>query len=234
MIKTRTYTTSYKKINMLSYLGKSLPPQIFNNSKYFRNVKNLFWRITSLEEKYKTLMRKITDSEMLVDGLVGIRNRGGLKALNERLSKGQSGFSSISYGSDGSTINFGSKKIDTALQDYVTRYSELLEILKYLLVDIHNDPLGKRDSFNQYIFRKSTKITQDFDFSYLTDFNKYLWNEQKHQSDISTTPIIHKSGGIIMPNLRVGGRFKKVNIKIFVEESLDNMINLLDFIHDHS
>lgn len=232
MIKTKTYTTNYQKINELSHLGKSLPPRVFNNSKYFRSVKDLFWRITSLEEKYKTLMEKIRDSEMRTDDLVGIRDRGGLKALNERLSKGQSGFSSISYGSDGVTINFGSKKIDTALQDYVIRFSELLETLKYLLADIYSDPLGKQDSFNRYIFRKTTRVSQDFDFDYLTDFNKYLWNEQKHQSDISVTPIIYKSNGMVMPKLRAEGIFRRVDLETFVEESLDNMIDLLKFIQN--
>jgi len=64
MITTKSYSISYQKINELSHLGKSLPPRVFNNSKYFKSVKDLFWRITSLEEKYKTLMEKIKDSEM--------------------------------------------------------------------------------------------------------------------------------------------------------------------------
>lgn len=233
MIKTKIYTTSYQKINELSHLGKSLPPQVFNNSKYFKNVKGIFWRITSLEEKYKILMEKIRDSEMQADDLVAIQDRGGRKALGERLSKGQSGFSSISYGSDGATINFGSKKIDVALQDYVTRFSELLETLKYLLADIYSDPLGKKDSFNQYIFRKTTKASKSFNFDYLTDFNEYLWNEQKHQSDISVSAMIYKPDGMVMPRLRAGGRFGKLDITIFTEESLESVISLLKFIHSH-
>ncbi|PJE68227.1 hypothetical protein COU94_02965 [Candidatus Shapirobacteria bacterium CG10_big_fil_rev_8_21_14_0_10_38_8] len=233
MITTKSYSISYQKINELSHLGKSLPPRVFNNSKYFKSVKDLFWRITSLEEKYKTLMEKIKDSEMRADYLIGIRDRRGLKALNERLSKGQSGFSSTSYGSNGITVNFGSKKIDTVLQDYITRYSELLETLKYLIADIYNDPLGERDSFNAFIAKNTTRMKNDFDLSYLTDFNKYLWNEQKHHSDISVTPIIYKPDETVMPKLRAEGRFRKVDITIFTEESLGNMINLLRFIHNY-
>lgn len=233
MKTTRNYSISYQKINELSHLGKSLPPRVFNNSKYFRCIKDLFGRITSLEEKYKILMEKIMDSKMRADDLVGIRVRGGLRALVERLSKGQSGFSLISYGSDKVTINFGSKKIDTVLQDYITRYSELLETLKYLIADIYNDPLGERDSFNAFIAKNTTRVKNDFDLSYLTDFNKYLWNEQKHQSDISVTPIIYKPNGIVMPKLTAEGRFRRVDITIFTEESLEGMINLLSFIHNH-
>ena len=149
------------------------------------------------------------------------------------MSKGQSGFSSTSYGSNGITVNFGSKKIDTVLQDYITRYSELLETLKYLIADIYNDPLGERDSFNAFIAKNTTRMKNDFDLSYLTDFNKYLWNEQKHHSDISVTPIIYKPDETVMPKLRAEGRFRKVDITIFTEESLGNMINLLRFIHNY-
>lgn len=231
-ITTKTYSISYQKINDLSRLGKTLPLQRFNQSEYFKSTKDLFWRISNLEDKYKALMKKITDSKIKADELVGIKKRRGFATFNEKLKEGKTGFSSISYSSDRKTIYFGSKKIETVLQDYVTRYSELLETLKYLIADIYNDLLGKRDSFNGYIARKTTKSKNDFDFSYLTDFNKYLWNKQKHQSDISVTPVIYKLDTIIMPKLRAEGRFKKVDLETFIEESLDNLIGLMRFIHN--
>ena len=231
MKTTRNYSFSYKKINKLSLLVKSLPPQVFNQSKHFQSLKDLFWRISSLEEKYKALMSKLAESKAKADELAEIKKRGGIDAFAKKVKGGNTGFSAISHGSDGITINFGSKKIGTALQDYVTRYSELLETLKYLIVDIYNDPLGERDSFNGYIARKTTKSKKDFDFDYLTDFNKHLWNAQKHKSDISLTPITYKPSGMIMPKLHAEGRFRRVNLETFTDESLDNLIELLKFIH---
>lgn len=230
-ITTKTYSISYQKINNLSHLGKTLPLQRFSQSEYFKNIKDLFWRISNFEEKYKALMKKITDSKIKADELAGIKKRGGFTALDERLKRGNTGFSAISYGSDGETINFGSKKIDAVLQDHITRYSELLETLKYLIADIYNDPLGERDSFNAFIAKNTTRIKNDFDLSYLTDFNRYLWNEQKHQSDISLSPMIYGVDNVVMPRLRAEGRFRRVDLETFVEESLDSLIEFLKFIH---
>lgn len=232
MTTMKSYSISLKKINQLSYLIKSIPLHVLNRSKYFRNIKGLFWRISSLEEKYKVLMNQFIKSRVRADELAGIKKRRGISALKEEIKKGNTGFSAISYGSDGTTVNFGSKKISTALQDYVTRYSELLETLKYLIANIYNDPPGKRDSFNGYITKKRTKANKDFDFNYLIDFNKHLWNSQKHQSDISLTPIVYKQSGVIMPRLHAGGRFRKADFETFVNESLDNLIELLKFIRN--
>jgi len=232
MITTKTYTISYEKINKLSHLGKSLPPEIFNKSKYLKNLKDLFWRVTNLEEKYKVLVGIIRDGEVRADELIAIRESGGVKALDEELSKGKSGFFAIMYGSDGATIHFSNKKIDTALQDYISRFSELLETLKYLLADTRSDPLNKQDSFNKFIKHKKPQVALHFDFDYLTDFNKYLWNEQKHQSDISVTPLTYDSGGMHLPTIRAKGRFNKQDLKICIDESLDNTILLFQFIHD--
>lgn len=234
MITTKNYTINYEKINELSLLGKSLPAKLFNRSKYFKNVKGVFWRVTNLEEKYKILMSEIRDSEMKADDLVSIRERGGIKALEEELRKGKSGFYSTSYGSDGVTIHFVSKKIDTALQDYISKFSELLETLKYLLADIYDDTLNKQDSFNKFIKLNKPQVSRHFDFNYLTDFNKYLWNEQKHQSDISVTAITYTPDGTIMPKMRAEGRFKNQDLKTFIEESLENIIKLFKFIHDNA
>lgn len=227
----KTYTINYQKINELSLIGKSLPPSVYNKSKHFKNVKDVFWRVTNLEEKYKVLMGIIRDSEVRADELIAIRESGGVKALDEELSKGKSGFFAIMYGSDGVTIHFSNKKIDTALQDYISRFSELLETLKYLLADIYNDPLNSRDSFNKFIIQRKPQVAQHFNFDYLTDFNKYLWNEQKHQSDISVTPLTYNSSGLIMPKIRAEGRFKKQDLKISIDESLENMIELFKFVH---
>ncbi len=231
MKTTKSYSISYKKINELSILVKSLPLQAFNQSKHFQSLKDLFWRVSNLEEKYKALMDKLAESKLKADQLAVIKKQGGIDAFAKRVKKGNTGFSAISHGSDGTTINFGSKKIVTTLQDYVTRYSELLETLKYLIADIYNDPLGKRDSFNAYIAKKTTKAKKDFDFDYVTDINRYLWNAQKHQADISLTPIIYKQSGMIMPKLHASGRFRKINLETFADESLDNLIELLKFIH---
>ncbi len=232
MNTTKTYTISYEKINELSHLGKSLPPGIFNRSKYFKNLKDMFWRVTNLEEKYKILMGIIRDSKVRADELVAIRENGGVKALDEELSKGKGGFFAIMYGSDGVTIHFSNKKIDTALQDYISRFSELLETLKYLLADIYSDPLNNRDSFNKFIIQRNPLVAQHFNFDYLTDFNKYLWNEQKHQSDISVTPLTYNSNGMIMPKISAGGRFKRQDLKTCIDESLENMIELFNFVHN--
>lgn len=234
MITTKNYTINYEKINELSLLGKSLPTKLFNRSKYFKNVKSVFWRVTNLEEKYKILMKQIIESEMKADDLISVRNRGGIKALDGKLSKGKNGFSSISYGSDNVTIHFGTKKIDTVLQDYVSRFSELLETLKYLLADIYDDTLNKQDSFNKFIKLNKPEVAQHFEFNYLIDFNKYLWNEQKHQSDISVTAITYTPNGIIMPKMRAEGRFKNQDLKPFIEESLENIIKLFKFIHNNA
>lgn len=231
MLVKKSYSISYKKINELSHLIKSIPLHALNRSKYFQNIKDLFWRISSLEEKYKVLVNKLGKSRIRADELAEIKKRKGIGAFAEEVKKGDTGFSAISHGSDGTTINFGSKKIVTALQDYVNRYSELLETLKYLIADIYNDPPGKRDSFNGYIVKKHTKANEDFDFNYLTDFNKYLWNFQKHKSDISLTPIVYKQSGMIMPKLHAEGRFRQVDLETFIDESLDNLIELLKFIH---
>lgn len=227
---TKNYTIDYKKINELSLIAKSLPPNIFNKSKYFKNVKDLFWRVTNLEEKYKILVGIIRDSEVRADELIAIRNSGGIKALDEELSKGKSGFFAIMYGSDGVTIHFSNKKIDTAPQDYISRYSELLETLKYLLADIYNDQLDNRDSFNKFILLKKPQVAQYFNFDYLTDFNKYLWNEQKHQSDISVTPLTYTSNGFVVPEIRAEGRFKRQNLETCLDESLENMVELFKFV----
>jgi len=234
MTTTRSYSICYQKINELSHLGKTFPLQRFNQSEYFKNIKGLFWRVSNLEGKYKTLMGKLVDSKMQADELVGIKKRRGLAALNERLSEGQTGFSSISYSSDKETINFGSKKLASVLQDYITRYSELLETLKYLIADLYNDPLGERDSFNAFIAKNTTRIKNEFDLGYLTDFNRYLWNEQKHQSDISLSPMIYGADNAAMPQLRAEGRFRRVDLETFVAESLDSLIDLLKFIHSRT
>lgn len=230
MTATKSYSISYKKINELFHLIKSIPPQVLNRSKYFQNIKDLFWRTSSLEEKYKVLVDKLIKSRIQADELAEIKKRRGIGAFEEEVKRGNTDFSAISHGSDGTTINFGSKKIVTALQDYVNRYSELLETLKYLIADIYNDPPGKRDSFNGYIVKKHTKANEDFDFSYLTDFNKHLWNFQKHQSDISLTPLVYKQSGVIMPRLHAEGRFRQVDLETFTDGSLDNLIELLKFI----
>lgn len=234
MNTTKTYTIDYKRINELSLMAKNIPPGIFNKSKYFKNVKDMFWRVTNLEEKYKVLVGIIRDSEVRADELVAIRNNGGVKALDEELSKGKSGFFAIMYGSDSVTVHFSNKKIDTALQDYISRYSELLETLKYLLADIYNDQLNNRDSFNAFILLRKPRVSQHFNFDYLTDFNKYLWNEQKHQSDISVTPLTYTSSGFIGPEVRAEGRFKRQNLKICLDESLETMIELFKFVRSNA
>lgn len=232
MITTKTYTTDYQKINELSQLAKNLPLQIFNQSKYFQSVKDLFWRMSNLEDKYKILMTKIRDAQESAGNLAGYLERGGITALKEQLKLGKHVFSSVSYGSDNTTINFGSKKIVTALQDYVTRYSELLETIKYFLVEIYGDFLGDRDSFNRYVTRDTTKSKNDFDFSYFQDFNGHLWNKQKHQVDIYLTAMTYKQNTMFMPKLGANGRFKQVDLETFIEESLDNMIRLLGFVQN--
>lgn len=230
----RSYTVSYEAINKLSYLCKSFPTGLINKSKYFKSLKDIFWRITALEDKYKTLINKIIDTKVHADNLVLIKRRGGVEALEDVLKKGKSGFSSVSYYSDGKTINFGTKRIDPLLQDYITRYSELLEILKCMLADLFNDKLGAKESFNAFVSHKDSKIGQLFDFEYLRDFNKYLWNEQKHQSDVSMTPFIYDGNILINPKLRAEGRFKKSNMDDFLSESLDSLIKLVEFIHNNS
>lgn len=234
MSTMKTYTINYQKINELSLIGKSLPPSVYNKSKHFKNVKDVFWRVTNLEEKYKILMGIIRDGEVRADELIAIRENGGVKALDEELSKGKSGFFAIMYGSDGVTIHFSNKKIDTALQDYVSRFSELLETLKYLLADIYNDPLNNRDSFNKFIILRNPQVAKHFNFDYLTDFNKYLWNEQKHQSDISVTPLTYTSSGFTVPEIRAEGRFKRQNLKTCLDESLESMIELFKFVRSNA
>lgn len=231
MITIRNYLIDYKKINELSRLGKTLPLGRFSQSNYFSSIRDLFWRISNLEEKYKILIEKIRDAQESADNLVGYLERSGIVALEKQLSQGKHGFSSVSYGSNKASVNFGSKKIVTALQDYVTRYSELLESVKYLLADIYGDSLGDRDSFNRYITRDTTQSKNDFDFSYLRDFNNHLWNKQKHKVDIYLTAITYKQQRMLMPELRANGRFLKVNLETFIEESLDNLIELFKFIH---
>lgn len=231
MITTKIYTTNYRKINELSQLAKSLPLQVFNQSKYFQSVKDLFWRMSNLEDKYKILMTKIIEDQEESDNLVGYLERSGITALEEQWKLGKHGFSSMSYGSDKTTIYFGSKKIVPALQDYVTRYSELLETMKYFLVEIYDDFLGDRDSFNRYVTRDTTKSQDYFDFSYLHDFNQELWNKQKHQVDIHLTSMIYKQHKMFMPKLGAGGRFRQVELLAFIDESLDNSIKLLKFVN---
>lgn len=103
MITTKTYTTNYRKINELSWLAKSLPLQIFNQSKYFQSVKDLFWRMSNLEDKYKILMTKIIEDQEEAVNLVGYLERSGITALEEQWKLEKHGFSSMSYGSDKTT-----------------------------------------------------------------------------------------------------------------------------------
>ena len=88
-----------------------------------------------------------------------------------------------------------------------------------------------RDSFNAFIVKNTTRIKNEFDLGYLTDFNRYLWNEQKHQWDISLSAMVYSPDNVIMPKLRARGRFGRVNLETFVAESLDSLIDFLKFIH---
>lgn len=232
MTTTKNYSIDYTKINELSRLGKTLSLGKFSQSNHFSSIRDLFWRISNLEEKYKILMEKIRNAQESANNLVSYLERGGITALEEELRRGKHGFSSVSYGSDKASINFGSKKIVTALQDYVTRYSELLESVKFLLAEIYGDFLGGRDSFNRYITRNTTRSVNDFNFGYLRDFNDYLWNRQKHHVDIYLTAMTYKQQRILMPELMANGRFSRAKLETFIEESLDHLIELFEFIHN--
>jgi len=230
-MNSKTYAIAYEKIGELTTLTRTLPVEIFNQSPYFFQVKDLFWRIDNLEEKYKTLMWQIKSTEMEADKLVSLLNTQGIVAVQESFKGGRHEFSSLSYGSDLKTVHFGTKKIDTALQDYITRYSEILETSKYFIAFNFNDYLEDTDSFGGYVNKSTPKNDKLFSFDYLIDFNKYLWNEQKHSSNIGTSAISNRGDVLEMPQLRSKGRFNGMNIERFLDESVEHLIKLFKFIH---
>jgi len=230
-MNSKSYTISYERINELTTLARTLPVEIFNQSPYFFQVKDLFWRIDNLEVKYKTLIKQIKSTEMEADKLVSLLNTQGMTAVQRSFKGGKHGFSSMSYGSDQKTVHFGTKKIDTALQDYVTRYSEILETSKYFIANQFNDYLEDTDSFSGYVNKSTPQNDELFSFDYLIDFNRYLWNEQKHSSDIGTSAISNQGDILKMPLLRSRGRFNCMNIEEFLDESIENLTKLFKFIH---
>ncbi len=227
----RSYSIDYTKINDVVTLVRTLPLPPINRSPYFSQIHHIFNRVGNLSGKYKVLMDVIMADRQGADKLIDIWVRGGRSALEAGLKKRKSGFNEVGY-SDTGVIKFSTRHINPALQDYIGRYAELLETVKYLLADIYQDHLGDRDSFNQFIAGRTTRCKQDLNFDYLTDFNKCLWNEQKHSTDISVTPIIYERGKRVLPKLRIdAGRFKRMDLDKFLEESLNKMIELLRFIH---
>ena len=233
MITTRTYRINYQSINDLSHIVKNLPLHRFNNSSYFNNIKDLFWRMSNFEEKYKILMQQIQESRIKADDLAELLDKGSFDKLEAHLAKGNHGFSVITYSSDKTKIYFGTKRIVTPLQDYITRYSELLETFKYLLADIYNDPLAPRDSFNGYIAIATTQSKNDFNFTALTEFNRDLWNKQKHHGDIKLSAFIYNEGNMAMPKIKLQNG-SGVEVETFIENSLENMNLLAEFIRNKS
>ena len=229
---SHSYPLNFTKINELTALVNTLPLQFFAKSKYFNNIKDTFDRISNFEEKYKKLVHAILEAKERADELSEVYFSQGMNACMEKSRSMGSLFPAISFGNQ--RINLSSKRIKTALQDYITRYSELLETLKYVLEVIYNEPLRQDDSFNKYIARLTPTSKQMFDLSYFTAFNRHLWNKQKHRTDVSVSPIIITASSRMNPHIRpMSGSFNNTDIDSFIEESVLRMIELIKFIHSH-
>ena len=131
-----SYSIDYTKINQVSTLAKTIPG--ISTSNYFKHVKDIYFRADSLENSYKNLVGTVSDSRIKADDLISVFVSGGSSALEETLKNGKDGFSTISYGSgNNGRLNLSLVGASHYFQEYVNKYSELLELLKFILAEIN-------------------------------------------------------------------------------------------------
>lgn len=147
-------------------------------------------------------------------------------------------------GSDGNS-SFSTYDLSPALRHFLNDYCRILEPLVKLLAQKHSDvparyyikkKSGKLASFNEYIKRLDDKrIKTPLNHEYFIRLYDELWNDYKHAESAGVQATGWSSNGSVVtsePRLSSVNLvyFKDMHVKDFVEKSLDNMNELLDYI----
>jgi len=127
--------------------------------------------------------------------------------------------------------------LSNSTEDYIGKYCELLEILKYILVEQYNDDVktNRRSTFNEYAKQgKHSPVLDDgFDFSIIRDICK-LWNHKKHHGILKVTSYIISDNLPAIPRLDTRDKNSICNdlcIEDFLDLTLSELKKLLLLIH---